>query len=81
MTIFLTVLITLAVVAAIIAGLVWYSRDEIRRQQQTYQAQLRTWQVQQAEYETEQRLREATRAAMNDMLSEARRHTDPNSRG
>ncbi len=74
MTIFLTVLITLAVLSGLVALLIHISRDDIADQQAAYEAFLKTWQAERLEYDTEQRLRQATREAMGQMLDEARKH-------
>ena len=73
MTIFLTVLFTLAAVVGLVVFAAWYFRNDIAQQQAQIEAWRRAWELSQVEYDTEQRLREATRAAMNQMLGEVRR--------
>ena len=73
MTIFLTILFTLAVVVGLAVFAAWYFRDDIAQQQAQIESWRRAWELSQVEYDTEQRLREATRQAMNQMLGEVRR--------
>ncbi|MCL2091634.1 MAG: DUF3810 domain-containing protein [Micrococcales bacterium] len=74
MTIFLTVLITLVAIVWLALWGLLYFRDDIAKQRSQIEAWHRAWQVQQVEYDTDQRLRDATRDAMNQMLDEIRRH-------
>ena len=78
MTIFFTVLFTLAAVVGVFVFCAWLFRDDIARREAEIEAWHRAWQVQQVEYDTEQRLRDATRTAMNQMLSEVRKHDGGN---
>jgi len=80
MAIFFTVIITLGIVVGLFVFAAWLFRDDIARRESEIEAWHRAWQVQQVEYDTEQRLRDATRTAMNQMLSEVRKH-DGGSRG
>jgi len=73
MTVFLTIIFTLAVVIGLAVFAVWYFWDDIARQQAQIDAWRQAWETMQVEYDTEQRLRDATRTAMNQMLSEVRR--------
>jgi len=73
MTIFLTFIITLALVAGVFVFAGWLFRDDIARREAEIEAWHRAWQVQQIEHDTEQRLRDATRTAMNQMLGEVRK--------
>jgi len=73
MTIFFTIIFTLALVAGVFVFAGWLFRDDIARREAEIEAWHRAWQVQQVEYDTDQRLRDATRNAMNQMLSEVRK--------
>lgn len=76
MTLLWAILLGLLIAAGIVTALYYVGRDEARRQHATYEAQCRAWSIQQQEYETEQRIREATRSALDQMLTEARRHNN-----
>lgn len=70
-----TAVVTFALTAGVAGGVWWWLRGGIRQQVTQYQAFLEGWRIQQSQFETEQRLREAARAAMGDMIAETRRHT------
>ncbi|MCL2468138.1 MAG: hypothetical protein FWF21_12885 [Micrococcales bacterium] len=73
MTVFITIIFTLAVVIGLAVFGIWYFWDDITRQQAQIDAWRKAWETMQVEYDTEQRLREATRTAMNQMLGEVRK--------
>lgn len=73
MTIFLTIIFTLAAVVGVFVFCAWLFRDDIARREAEIETWRRAWETMQVEYDTEQRLREATRSAMNQMLSEVRK--------
>lgn len=73
MTVFYTVLITLAVVVGLVALALWILWPDIRKRDAEIEAWHRAWQVQQVQYDAEQRMREATRTAMHQMLAEVRK--------
>ena len=74
MSIFITVILTLAFVIGLAAFAVWYFWDDIARQQEYVETWRRAWESMQVEYDADQRLRDATRAAMDQMLGEVRKH-------
>ncbi len=80
MTIFLTILFTLAAVAGLVVFAIWFWRDDIARYEAEVEAWHRAWDAAQVEYDAERRLRDATRDAMNQMLAEVRKH-DPSGGG
>ena len=80
MTVFITIIFTLAVVVGLAVFAIWYFWDDISRQQDQVETWRRAWETAQVEYDTEQRLHEAARTAMNQMLSEVRKHA-PDSPG
>jgi len=74
MTVFLTIIFTLVFAIGLAVFAIWYFWDDITRQQAQIDTWRKAWETMQVEYDTEQRLREATRTAMNQMLGEVRKH-------
>ncbi|MDR1238436.1 MAG: hypothetical protein LBK28_09360 [Propionibacteriaceae bacterium] len=67
-------------VLALVGGLMLYyviNRREIEREQANIQAAMRAWHIQQQEFAAEQRIRQTTRTAVDQMMKAARQRESP----
>ena len=67
-----TVIITVAGIVLLVLGFYYWHEDDIRREQAQIEAAMRAWAIQQQEFAAEQAIRQTTRAAVDQMLMEAR---------